>query len=137
MSLLHNLLLLGTSPKNALEEALLAFLKERMEPPEFEAALTASRVTVLVKDPPHERPAHEGTRPLVVDGANGNPALCVFTHRDRATALAKRTPEYPYGMETDFSFVLSMALEGFGIVINPGTVFSTELPPEGVEALRR
>jgi len=134
MGLFHSLLLLGTKPKNTLEEAFMAFLKERMEPPEFEVVLKAARVVVLVKDAPQAQP--ESLRPLVLNGADGRPALCVFTHPDRAKPMWKKMPEYAYAMETDFTFVLGITPPGVGMQFNPGTIFSTEVLPEGVDGMR-
>jgi hypothetical protein len=135
MSLFHRLFLFGAQPKNKLEENLLAFLKDRLEPAQFEASLKASRVAILVKDNPAEG-AKNQIRPLVIDGAGGHPALCVFTHLDRAAGMQKSAPAYAYAMETEFTYVLSITPPGFGMAMNAGTLFSTELTPEGVDALR-
>lgn len=136
MSLFHNLLLIGTKPNNKLEEALLGFLKENIEAAEFEGILKTERITILVKEPPKAGGNSVGLRPLVIDGAGGGPALCVFTHPDRSLGMRKRVPEYGHALETDFTGVLSIAPPGTGLVFNAGTLFSTELPPEGVDALR-
>src|SRR5438552_4139109 len=133
MAFFQSLLLLGTKPQNKLEESLLAFLKGRIEPPQFEAALMTARVVILVKDPPQEgTQSGQQLRPMVLDGADGRPALCIFTHTDRALSLQKRAPEYAYAMETEFSAVLRLTPAGFGMVFNPGTLFSTEVVVEGV-----
>ena len=133
MGLFHNLLLLGVKPQNALEEAFLAFLKGRMEAPQFEARLRRARVTVLVPERPD---AGAPLRPLIMEGTAGQPALCVFTAPARATALRKSAPAFDHALETEFSFVLSVTPPGVGMVFNAGSLFSTELPPEGVDALR-
>ena len=137
MGFFHSLLLIGAKPKNALEETLMAFLKGRCDLPEWIAALKKSRVTVLVKDPP-QAGAETGQqmRPLVLDGADGRPALCVFTHPCRALPLQKRVPAYGYALETEFSAVLGFTPAGFGMQFNPGSFFSTEVLPEGVDELR-
>lgn len=137
MGLFHNLLLIGTKPKNKLEEAFLAFLKEKIGPEEFEGILIKERITILVTEPPRNEKGMGGLRPLCIDGAHGGPALCVFTHPDRALGFQKRAPEHGHALETEFQAVLAMAAPGTSLVFNAGTVFSTELPPEGVEALRR
>lgn len=133
MSLFQSLLLIGTKPKNPLEEALMAFLKGTLELERFEVELKKSKVVVLLKEPPG---TGGGVRPLVLDGADGRPALCVFTHADRSVALAKRSPEFGHALETDFSWVLDVMPSGFGMLFNPGSVFSTEVVAEGVDELR-
>ncbi len=137
MGLFHNLLLIGTKPKNNLEAALMAFLKERIAPEEFEAVLKKERVTILVQEPPGDGKNMAGLRPLSIEGAHGGPGLCVFTHPDRALGIQKKTPQYAHALETDFTAILAIAPPGISLVFNAGAVFSTELPPEGVEALRR
>ena len=136
MGFFHSLLLIGAKPKNALEETLMAFLKGRCDVPEWIAALKSSRVTVLLKAPPQASAQGEPLMPLVVDGVDGRPALCVFTHPDRALPLQKRVPAYGYALETEFSAVLGFTPAGFGMQFNPGTLFSTEVMPEGVDELR-
>ncbi len=137
MGLFHNLLLIGTKPKNKLEEALLAFLKETIEPAAFEEVLKKERITILVNEPPGKNKNLGGLRPLSIQGAHGGPALCVFTHPDRSLGVQKNAPRYGYALETEFSAVLGIVPPGTSLVFNAGTLFSTELPPEGVEALRR
>lgn len=39
-------------------------------------------------------------------------------------------------METESTHVLSITPPGFGMAFNAGAMFSTELAPEGVDALR-
>ena len=135
MDFLQRLLLIGLNPLNPLEESLLAFLKEAVMPEQFETALLRSKVVVLLKEAPVD-PAKGGIRPLVIDGAGGRPALCVFTHRERSLPLAKSAPEYGCALETDFSWVLAITPPGVGMMFNPGTRFGTELTAEGVDALR-
>lgn len=133
MGLFHSILLIGTKPKNALEESLMAFLKGRSDVPAWIAALKSSRVTVLVKNPPTE---NAQMAPLVIEGGDGRPALCVFTHPDRALPVQKRMPEFGYALETEFGAVVATTPQGFGMQFNTGTLFSTEVLPEGVDELR-
>lgn len=137
MGLFHAMLLLGTKPRNPLETSLMAFLKEEMSPARFEVELGKSHVVILLKEPPGDaQSANRGLSPLMVDGADGRPALCVFTHRDRSLAMVKSAPDYGCALETEFAWVLSITPPGIGMVFNPGTVFSTEVAPEGVDAMR-
>ncbi len=72
----------------------------------------------------------------ILDGADGRPAFCVFTHPLRMKAYQGRLPEYGHALEMDFSGLLAMTPPGFGLLFNAGTVFSTEVLPEGVDDLR-
>lgn len=132
VGLFHKLLLIRTKPLNPLEEALLAFLKGSLEPPVFEARLKDSKVYLLIKG----QPAPDELRPMVIEGAGGNPVLCVFTHLDRAAPLRAKAPEYGNALEVEFPAVLKIVPLGVGMAFNPGNLFSTELTHEGVEALR-
>lgn len=136
MGFFQNLVLAGVKPLNELEASFLGFLKEEVPLERFEAELARSQVVILLKDPPPPAGAGGGLRPLVIDGAAGGPALCVFTHRDRALPYAKSMPEYAHAMETEFSFLLSFVPAGTGMVFNAGTRFSTEVDAEGVDAMR-
>lgn len=137
MGLFHNLLLLGTKPQNDLEAALLEFLKGRRELPDFIAVLKHARVWMLAKTPLAEgRPPGEGLATPIMDGADGRPAFCVFTHPQRLEPYRKRLPEYPYAIEMDFAALVAATPPGFGMLFNAGTLFSTEVLPEGVDELR-
>lgn len=132
MGFFQNLVLTGVRPLNGLETAFLAFLKEEVPLERFETELAKSKLVILLKGPP----GPDGIRPLVIDGADGRPALCVFTHRDRAVPMTKSQPVYSHALEAEFSWVLSVTPPGAGMVFNAGTRFSTEVLPEGVDELR-
>jgi hypothetical protein len=136
MGLFQSLLLIGVTPKNALEEALLAFLKGKLSPEGFERSLLGARVFILLKEPPPPDGQMGGLKPLVMEGGAG-PGLCVFTHQERSLALKNSAPDYKYGLELDVKALLSFLPEGLGLVFNAGSTFSTELPAAGVEALKR
>ncbi len=133
MSLFQTLVLIGVIPLNDLEKALLAFLREEIPLERFETELAKSKAVILLKEPPGQG---GGIRPLVMDGADGRPALCVFTHQDRAVPMTKSQPEFSYSLDTEFSWILSVAPPGVGMVFNAGTRFSTEVLPEGVDEMR-
>lgn len=137
MGLFHSMLLLGTKPQNPLETSLMAFLKDELMLERFEVELAKSQVVILLKEPPGEaEAANRGLSPLLIDGADGRPALCVFTHRDRSLAMLKSAPDYGCALETGFDWVLSITPPGIGMVFNPGTFFSTEVAPDGVDEMR-
>jgi hypothetical protein len=71
-----------------------------------------------------------------MDGADGRPAFCVFTHPQRLKAFQARLPEYGNALEMDFAGLVGMTPAGFGMLFNPGTFFSTEVLPEVVDELR-
>ncbi|MBI3299698.1 MAG: SseB family protein [Elusimicrobia bacterium] len=133
MGIFQSLLLMGTKPLNKLEIALMAFVKGGSTPEQFEAELRRSKVVILLKEAPG---TGAGIRPLVINGAGGAPGLCVFTHKERSLAIAKNAAEYPIALETEFEWVLSVTPPGVGMIFNAGTLFSTEVVADGVDAMR-
>ncbi|MBI2213852.1 MAG: SseB family protein [Acidobacteria bacterium] len=132
---LQSLLLFGVKPANALEEALLSFLKGKCEIGVFLDALAASRVFVLIKGSASAPPGDTFT-PLVIDGNAGDPAVCIFTSPERSRAIQKRVPDYSQGLEIEFRAFVQSVPPGVGLVVNPGTLFCTEATWQGVDELR-
>lgn len=135
MGLFHSLLLIGTRPRNSLEEALLSFLKERTSLESFLDVLHESGVCVLIRNEPGDVVSEMPLRPLVMDGASGYPAVCVFTSPERSKPFARRLPEYGTLLEIEFRTVLA-STPGLGVLINPGTMFSMEGSAQGMNELR-
>ena len=131
---LQSILLIGTRPENDLERALLAFLKGQVPIEGFLEVLIASQVFVLVKGSGPEPPAM--IQPLILEGQGGSPAACIFTSSKRATPIQKRLPLYGMGIQTDFRAFVKFVPATLGLLINPGTVFSTEADSVGVDELR-
>ncbi len=134
MSFFQRLLLVGTRPTNALEEALSAFLKGNASLDAFLSTLLRSRVFVLIKGSGETVP--DRIEPLTLVGANGGPAVCVFTSPERSKPIQRRAGDYSAGLEIEFRAFLEAIPAGAGMMINPGTFFSTEATPEGVADLR-
>jgi hypothetical protein len=131
---LQSLLLIGTKPENDLERALLEFLKGHTAIEPFLDALINSRVFVLVKGSGSEPPAQ--IEPLVLEGLGGSPAVCIFTSARRASPIQKRLPLYSTGVEIDFRGFAKLIPATLGMLVNPGSVFSTEADSIGVDELR-
>ena len=134
MGFFHSLLLTGTKPENPLEQTLLAFLKGKAPIEPFLQALVHSKVFVLIKGSGDLPPAQ--ILPLVIAGAGGVPAVCIFTSPQRSEAIAKGRDELGQGVEIEFRALLNVIPPGYGIIVNAGTLFSTEAPPIAVEELR-
>lgn len=134
MGFLHSLLLTGVKPENRLEHALLDFLKDRQPLEHFLEELVGSRVFVLVRGNGETPPAM--VEPLAIGGAHGGPAAVIFTSPGRSSAIQKRTPDFATGLEMDFRAFMKTIPPGFGLTVNPGTFFSTEALPAGVDDLR-
>lgn len=132
---IQSLLLLGVKPENELEKVLLSFLKGKSDIGLFLDTLINSQVFVLVKGDGSVPPS-TGFSPLVMDGHDGNPAVCIFTSPVRSKGIQPRVPEYATGLQIDFRAFVSSIPPGLGLVVNAGTFFSTEATWQGVDELR-
>jgi hypothetical protein len=135
MGLFYSILLSGIKPKNQLERALLAWLKGRLPLQAYQEVLMSSRVSLIIRG--GEQLTQGGPlRFIELDGLQGNPVFSVFTHPDRARPVQKHLPDSSHMVEMDFRELLKMVPQGYGLQLNTGTIFSTELLPQGVEELR-
>ena len=135
MGWFHSLLLLGTKPKNPTEEALLAFLRGKASLDHWISALRAAQLSLLIRGQAEAAGSQGTLSPLVIDGSQG-PALCVFTHPDRALAMRRSAPDYQGLVTLPFDTVVKFTLPDMGWAFNAGSFFSTEVVAAGIEELR-
>lgn len=136
MGLFHRLLLIGNRPQNPLEEALSDFLKGRTPIEPFLQTLIQSRIFLLVRAGEPEAPIV----PLTLQGAAG-PAVCIFTSPERAAPMQKtlerQKMDFTRGIELEFSAFNATLSPDLGMLVNAGTLFSTEALPAGLAGLRQ
>jgi hypothetical protein len=99
-------------------------------------SLVKSQVSMLFLGEPESSMSGKMAEPLVLDSARGFPGICIFTSRDRANEMFKLHPDYKTGIDIEFTWVLDNCAPGAGIIINPGTNLSIELPPDKVPVFR-
>jgi len=65
--------------------------------------------------------------------SDGNDGVAVFTSLERSPANVEN---FDYRMQTKFSGIVEIIMDGIGVVINPGHLCSFEVPPRGLSELR-
>lgn len=126
-----------TEPNNAVERQMRAVQAGEHSLPSFIETLVDADIVLLSKrnvvsvTTPRDIPA------LVVPGEDGDGRnLAVFTSPELAQQVAETYPEYRFGVETDFIWVLAHAAPGLGVAINPGWTLGMEIPSYGVLQMR-
>ena len=118
-------------PTNELEEILVQLISGRLAFTEFLKSLMDADVHALSATDLH--PDGTGFQPLLFDRDIGT-LLAVFTSRDRGTMFSDRLP---YCLTLNGRQFFGWIPAGFGIVLNPGSTVGFEIPPEGVQNIRR
>jgi hypothetical protein len=96
-----------------------------------------SQVFVLLDKDPGESPTWDNSsNPMVLTNQGGSPVLAMFTHPDRSQGWTERTPQFQFGLLTDFAWLVKGIGPGVGIVVNPGLPVGMEIPAHGVAALK-
>lgn len=124
-------------PNNSLERHLRAVQAGEREVSSFVEELVESQVVLLSKrevvqmDTPGEMPA------LVLPNEDGDGHnLAVFTSPELAHRVARTYPEYRFGVETEFLWVLAHTAPGLGVAVNPGWTLGMKIPSYGLLRLR-
>ena len=136
MGFFYSLMLSGVKPENELEEALLALLKEKIDLDAFINALVRSSIFLMTKGEADQLTTDAAFVPLMLTGADGRGAVAVFTAPSRAKSMQSSAKEFRSGLQLTFCAMVGSAPPGVGMMLNPGTIFSTEVAPEGFDDLR-
>lgn len=124
-------------PLNALENALLDAQAGRLSTAGLIEQLLASQVFILLdRDPGPEDARDDEARPLLLSNAQGQPVLAMFSAPERAISMTVSFPQYGFGLQVEFRWLLRLVRPGVGLVMNPGAVAGFELPADTVLALQ-
>lgn len=119
------------SPTNELENDLVQLMNGQRTINEFLNSLMDADVHVLSAT--EVRQDGTGLRPLLFDRDLGT-LLAVFTSRDRVAAFSHR---FPYCLMLTGRQFFGWIPHGLGVVLNPSSTAGFELPPDGVQSIRR
>lgn len=126
-----------TEPHNSLERHLLAVQQGERDLPRFLDELVDSQVVLLSKREVLEQRTPADIPALILPtGEEDEEMLAVFTSPALAHRVAATYPEYRYGVETQFLWVLAHTAPGLGVVINPGWTLGMKIPSYGLLRLR-
>lgn len=100
-------------------------------------ALICAKVFVLLHGKAEDAISRASARPLVLPSTHGHPSVYVFTNRNFADEVQRQHPEFGAGLEVEFRWVLANCPDGAGLVLNPGTDLSIELPPDRLPVFQR
>lgn len=99
--------------------------------------LQSSQVFLLLdRDPGPEDARDESAQPLLLNNAQGQPVLALFSAPERSISMTVAWPQYAFGVWVEFRWLLRLVRPGVGLVLNPGAVAGFEMPAEGVLALQ-
>ena len=110
-------------PHNALEEQLVDVHAGKLDPETFVLRLLDQQLFMPVRD---EKNAIQGFQrstqadPLIMEDADGNRVLAVFSSPERAKPVVEHYPEFGGGILTELSWLLRRIGGGVPIALNPG-----------------
>lgn len=124
-------------PSNDLEKHLLAVQQRKIKVASFLEELVNSEVVVLSKRDVLDQRSPEDISALVLPARDDQPRmLAVFTSARLAARVAKTYPEYRFGINTEFVWLLAHTSPGLGLAINPGWTMGMRIPSYGVLQMR-
>jgi len=133
MSLVSYAAKLAIKPKGAVEEAIFEHIWQGTPVETVLAALLQAEVFLYAQKSDGPDP-----KPLVMKGGDGNPAMLVFTTRERAAAVAKQLPPGSAEPLTQpFKDVLRWTPIELGLAINSGSALAADCTPAQMNALRK
>lgn len=121
------------TPENELERQLVAAEQGSITQPMLMDAFLAGTVVVMLDHAPGDDGELGVAQPLVCRMSDGNDGVAVFTSLERSPANIEN---FNYRMQTKFSGIVEIIMDGIGLVINPGHLCSFEVPPQGLSELR-
>lgn len=128
----------SVAPSNQLERDLLETQEGKLKPSVFFDELVDSQVVLLSKKDVLDQDSPADITALVLPDQDGKPRmLAVFTSAKLANRVAKTYPEYRYGINTEFLWVLAHAAPGLSLTINPGWSLGLTIPSYGVLRMRK
>ncbi|TAM45788.1 MAG: SseB family protein [Gammaproteobacteria bacterium] len=127
-----------TTPRNTLEEQLLAAQEGRIDSDELLKTLMTSQVFMPVQDekaPVANIQRSTRAQPLVLSGEDDTPILVLFSSPERARPFLTDYPGFAAGILEPFQWVLENMGSGYGITLNPGSELGFDMEPETVADL--
>ncbi len=125
------------TPKNELEQRILAVLNEQLSTDDFMQALHTSQVFMPVADDTQIKNFQRSNKiePLLVEVEDGGKVLVLFSSPDRGKAFLVDFPDYKGGLLVEFEWVLRNIEGEYGIAINPGWDLGIDLEPQMLQRL--
>ncbi len=126
------------TPRNTLEEQLLAAQEGRIDSDELLKTLMTSQVFMPVQDekaPVANIQRSTRAQPLVLSGEDDTPILVLFSSPERARPFLTDYPGFAAGILEPFQWVLENMGSGYGITLNPGSELGFDMEPETVADL--
>ena len=121
-----------SQPQTHLETVLKAGQENKAEAGEVIATFLNSEVFFLSREEVDGTSAQ--VQPLLLQNADSQPVIALFTHPARIPGAY--IDEAPFAVRVLGAAVVDN-LSGAGLVINPGHELGFEIPPEGVDQIRR
>jgi hypothetical protein len=124
-------------PRGKAEEAIFAHIWEQTPVESVLQALLDSEVLLFSQNPAGAVPGGD-PKPLVTEGRDGQPAMLVFTSRERSSTIARQMPDpsaAPLAMP--FREVLRWAPAELGLIVNMGTALTAEATAAQMAAVRK
>ena len=133
MSLVSYAARLAIKPKGPVEEAIFEHIWQQTPVETVLALLMQAEVFLYAQKSDGPDP-----KPLVMQGRDGNPAMLVFTSRDRAASVTKQLPAgSAEPLTLAFTAVLRWAPIELGMAINSGSALGAECTPAQMDVLRK
>jgi len=129
---------MDATPRNALEEQLLAAQEGRIDSDALLKTLMTAQVFLPVQD--EKAPVlniQRSTRasPLVLSGEDDTPVLVLFSSPERARPFLEDFPGFSGGILESFTWVLENLGSGYAIALNPGSELGFDMEPQTVADL--
>jgi len=121
------------TPENELEHQLVAAEQGLITQPMLMDSFLAGTVVVMLDHAPCDDGHLGAAQPLVCRMSDGHDGVAVFTSLERSPEAIEN---FSYKMQTKFSGVVDIIVDGIGVVINPGHMCSFEVSPQGLSELR-
>ncbi len=123
-------------PLNHLERALVSAQNGETDTVTFMEQLAGAQVALLVDQEFAGSEHPEGVRPLVLEGADGEGLLAVFTAPARGYPMTEQNPDFAFAVEVSFVWAVNSTWEGMGLVVNPGWSVGLTIPSQTVSAMK-
>lgn len=120
-------------PRNDLEQLLLDMIDLQVEPEVFAHHMLGLQVFMPIKDEKHPIAGFQRStqaEPLLLEDAEGQRAMIVFSAPERAKAFLAGQPGYSGGLLTEFAWILRRMSEDLSIALNPGLNIGFDFDPQ-------
>ncbi len=129
---------LDFTPTNALEQLLLDAQQGSGSSAGFFDALLDAPIFVLIdKELGPDGRWDPSINLCILTNADGAPMVAAFTAPERSAPWHERFPEFPFGLQVSFTWLLQGLGPDTGIVVNPGWPVGVELAAEAIARLKQ